>query len=76
MMLKRVLQTGGRQWDKLLPYVLFTYRDMPHESTGYSPFKLVYGCDVRGPLDLLKEAYILREKEPNDIATYVMQARK
>ena len=39
-----------------------------------SPFKLVYGHDVRGPLDLLKEAYILREKEPNDIATYVMQA--
>ena len=72
-MLRKVLLTEKRSWDKLLPLVMFAYREIPQESTGFSPFELVYGRDIRGPLDVLREQWITSEQEPNDIATYVTQ---
>lgn len=75
-MLKKTLRTEGRHWDKLLPYVLFAYRDVPQESTGFSPFELVYGRDVRSPLEQLKDSYLPTEEGQDDIATYVMRSRE
>ena len=73
MMLRKVLLTERRSWDKLLPLVLFAYREVPQESTGFSPFELIYAREVRGPLDVLKEEWTSSQPEPNDIATYVTQ---
>lgn len=42
----------------------FAYREVP--STGFSPFKLLYGWPVQGPLDLLiigRGKLLLRGKE-------------
>ena len=50
MMLKRVLNGEDRKWDIMIPLVLFTYREVPQESTGFSPFELIYSRDVSGPL--------------------------
>ena len=36
-MLRKSAQEDGRDWGKLLPYVLFAYREAPQESTGFSP---------------------------------------
>ena len=33
-------------WDKGIPFLLFATRDSPSESTGFSPFELVYGHEV------------------------------
>ena len=41
----------------LIPFLLFAYREVPQESSGYSLFKLLYGRDMRGPLDILKESW-------------------
>ena len=38
---------GGKDWDKHLPYVLFAYRNSVQNSTGESPFYLLYGWDPR-----------------------------
>ena len=54
-MLRKTAQEDGKDWDKLLPYLLFAYREVPQSSTGFSPFELLYGWDVRGPLDVVKE---------------------
>ena len=54
-------------WDLMVTYVLFTYREVPQESMGFSPFELIYSRDVRGPLDVLKESWSSVKKEMDDI---------
>ena len=48
-MLKKYVQERVQTWDKYLPY-----KEVPSESTGYSPFELLYGRMVRGPLAVIK----------------------
>ncbi len=43
----------GIDWVRFLPMALFALRQMPHRDSGLSPFDLVYGFDVRGPLDIV-----------------------
>ncbi len=43
----------GIDWVRFLPIALFALRQMPHRDSGLSPFDLVYGFQVRGPLDLI-----------------------
>ncbi|KAJ1091555.1 hypothetical protein NDU88_004674 [Pleurodeles waltl] len=50
-----------RKWDVLLPYLLFAYREVPQKEVGFSPFELLYGYPVRGPLSTVKERW---EKTP------------
>ena len=47
-----------KDWDRHLKYLLFAYRDTPHCVTGFSPFTLLYGRNVRGPLELLSSAWL------------------
>jgi len=35
-MLRKVSGRDGKDWDKLLPYLLFAYREVPQASTGFS----------------------------------------
>lgn len=42
-------------WDVALPFVLFGLGDSVSESTGFTPFELVFGHEVRGRLKLFKE---------------------
>ncbi|XP_069945022.1 uncharacterized protein [Cherax quadricarinatus] len=45
-------------WDESLPLLLFSVRETVQESTGYSPFELIFGHNVRGPLRVLKEGWM------------------
>ena len=74
-MLRRCTRQNPRDWDILLPYLLFAYREVLQESTRFSPFELLYGPAVRGPLDILKESWETREKCPEDVVTYVTEMR-
>ena len=56
-MLRRFVQEAPGAWDELLPYLLFSYREVPQASTGFSSFELLFGRHVRGPLDVLREAW-------------------
>ena len=75
-MLKKVLLSEKRIWDKLLPLVVFAYLEVPQKSTVFSPFKLIYGRDVRGPLDILREEWLPSQQDPSDIATYVTDSMR
>ena len=63
-------------WDDLLPLVMFAYRKVPQTSAGFSPFELLYGREVRGPLDVVKNAWEKPDVAPKDVVTFVLEARQ
>ncbi len=71
-MLTRAATEEGRDWDKLIPYLLFAYREVPQASTGFSPFELLYGRAVRGPLDILKEMWEASSRSNELVVSYVL----
>ena len=75
-MLKRCAGEDPRDWDALLPYLLFAYREVPQESTGFSPFELLYGRAVRGPLDVLRETWEASAKSPESVVSHVITIRE
>ena len=77
-MLRRVCEEKPRQWNRFIPALLFAYRESVQESTGFSPFHLLYGRQVRGPLTILKELWT-KEIENEEIKTvyqYVVDLRE
>lgn len=62
-MLKTFVGRKGKDRDEYLPYLLFAYREVSQESTGCSPFELLFGQRLHGPLDILKEAWTAQEGE-------------
>lgn len=69
--LKKFLSTTGTNWHESLPYILFAYRELPHSSTGHSPFELLYGRNPRGPLDILKEEWAEPPSQQKDVVTFL-----
>lgn len=79
-MLRKFVSDTGRDWDKWLPFVLFAYREVPQASTGFSPFELLYGWRVQGPLDLLRKNWETASsgdvaKSEKGIVQYVLEMR-
>ncbi|KAL8610774.1 hypothetical protein ACOMHN_016757 [Nucella lapillus] len=56
-MLKRLCLEQPKEWDRYIPAVLFAYREVPQESMRFSPFELLYGRTVRGPMSVLKRMW-------------------
>uniref|UniRef100_A0A8C5GD01 Gypsy retrotransposon integrase-like protein 1 n=1 Tax=Gouania willdenowi TaxID=441366 RepID=A0A8C5GD01_GOUWI len=76
-MLRKFVNETGVDWDQWLPYLLFAYREVPQASTGFSPFELLYGHEVRGPLSLLKDVWEGNQAGggADNIISYVVQMR-
>ncbi|KAL5475858.1 hypothetical protein EMCRGX_G025729, partial [Ephydatia muelleri] len=71
-MLRRTVDQEGKDWDRLIPFLLFVYREVPQVSTGFSPFELLYGRMVRGPLDVVKEAWESEQAEQSGVEESVV----
>ena len=54
-----------KDWDEGVHLLLFAAREAVQESLGFSPFELVFGRTVRGPLKLLKEKWLNDEDDTN-----------
>ena len=70
-----------KDWDLILPYVGFAYNTTKQESTGFSPFYLLYGREAKLPLDMedvrSEEELDQRPQESSDHATFLIkQLRK
>ena len=59
----------GLDWVQQIPFVLFTLKQTPNRTTGFSPFVLVYGHYVRTFLDVIYEGW--REKVGEGLAVGV-----
>ena len=77
-MLKCYSDETAKDWDKNIPYVLFAYREAKHETTGFSPFEMLYGRHVRGPLSIVKEEWedLKREDVKQSAISYILDARE
>ena len=51
-MLRRAVLKRPYDWEPLLPTVLQAYRSSITESTGFTPFRLAFGREMRLPIDL------------------------
>ena len=78
LMLKRLCQEREKDWDRYLEPLLFAYREIPQESLGFSPFELLYGRSVRGPLKILKELWTseVADGEVTNTYQYVVDLRE
>jgi len=41
----------GDDWDEFVNYALMAHRSVPHSNTKYSPFYLLYGREIRLPVE-------------------------
>ena len=69
-MLKRMCAENPQDWDRYITALLFAVRDSPQESMGFSPFELLYGRKVRGPLDILRELWTGEAETSETKSTY------
>ena len=71
-MIRKAAIEEGEEWDKLLPYLLLAHPKVPQESTGFSPFELLYGRAVRGPLDIILLRWEASKKSDESVVLYIL----
>ena len=64
-----------KDWDEGIHLLLFAVRESVQESLSFSPFELVFGHSVRGPLKLLKEKFLSNDETPLNLLQYVSDFR-
>ena len=52
MMLAMLARENRDDWDDLLPAVMMAYLSTVHESTGVSPYRLMFGEECTLPMDV------------------------
>ncbi len=70
--LRKYVEKFRGEWDKAIPLLLFAYREVPCETTGFSPFELLYGRNPRGPLDILKEEWEVPSTKKESVVGYLL----
>jgi len=53
-LLKKVAAERPKDWHRYQGPLMIAVRDTPQDSTGFTPFELLYGYRVRTPMTLLK----------------------
>ena len=63
-LLTRICTERPKDCDIYVDRLLFVYREVPQESLGFSPFELIYGWPVRGPMQILRELWTKESVDP------------
>ena len=65
-------------WDRYIPALLFSFREVAQTNLGFSPLELVYGRSVHGPISVLRD--IWADEDINDQTRttyqYVLELRE
>ena len=71
-MLKHYVNHYHTNWDTMIPFVLFAYRNSVHSSTLETPFFLLHGRDPNLPLDVLLKKTSKHESDSDDYKTQML----
>ena len=64
-------------WDSHLPYILLGYRSAIHSSTGFTPNELMYGWNVKMPIDMIHRQPTQQETDPvSNLPEYVHKQKE
>ena len=74
-MMRKFCLNVSKSWEGDLPFLLFAIRSVPNESLGLSPFEVVFGHNVRGPLDVLRESWEEANINPEHIGEWLSKTR-
>ncbi len=74
-MVRKFVKEDAKNWDKWLEPLLFSVREVPQASTGFSPFELLYGRQPRGVLDVIKESWEEGPSNSRSEIQYVLDLR-
>jgi len=77
-MLKRMCNEKPKDWDRYVNPLLFAYREVPQEGIGFSPFEMLYGRTISGPMTALKELWTgeVGGSEVRSTYQYVLELRQ
>ena len=73
-MIKTYVFEHKKDWDTGLQFLMYAARSSVQESLGFSPNELVFAHPIRGPLRLLKDLCMKRDKFEN-VLSYVSKMR-
>nr|XP_027212302.1 uncharacterized protein LOC113805498 [Penaeus vannamei] len=73
-MLTKYCHETGSEWDLGVPLMLYAIRCTKQESLGFSPYELLFGRDIRGPMKLLYESWIGIENS-GSLSDYVVKMK-
>lgn len=72
-MLRKLSVEEFCRWDQFLPLAI---REVPQASTNFSPFKLLYGRQPRGLLDLVRETWEQTVSQTKGLRQYFSQLQE
>ncbi|XP_055865631.1 uncharacterized protein LOC129928743 [Biomphalaria glabrata] len=67
--ISKIANDNPQNWDLLLPAALFAYRESIQDTTGFSPFEMLYGANPRGPITTFKESLLKSNHDASDKKT-------
>ena len=79
-MIRSLSDKFENSWDECLPWILFAYREIPVQTLAFSPFEILFGRSVEGPLSLLKSTFLhsqtsLEIAKPNNVVKFMLDLR-
>ena len=76
-MLRKLSTDEPDDWDRFIGAALFAYRESPHQSTGFSPYEMVFGRKMRGPMSILKHLFTdeCANQETRTVYEYLVDLR-
>lgn len=70
-MLSILCKQNETDWDENIQYVLMSYRSAKQKTTGYSPNYLMFGREIKTPIDISIDNEINQDETFSDIQRYV-----
>jgi len=75
-MLKAFVDQYTEDWDEALSYLLFAYREVPVADYGYSPYELLFGRHMKGPLGVVYDSWWEKGKVSKHVVAHMIQLRE